>query len=59
MTAVLPQWDLGLGIVLAALSKPPYELTILREASLKHLILKTVFLLAMASARRRSELISV
>ena len=45
LTRVLPQVDLG--IVLEALSKPPYEL--LREASLKHLTLKTVFLLAMAS----------
>ena len=32
---------------------PPYEP--LREASLKHLTLKTVFLLAMASAERHSE----
>ena len=52
MTPVLPRWDLG--IVLGALSRPPYEP--LREASLKHLTLKTVFLLAMASARRCSEL---
>ena len=52
VTPVLPQW--GLGIVLEALSKPPYEP--LREASFKHLTLKTVFLLAMASAGRRSEL---
>ena len=52
MTPVLPQWDLG--ILLGALSKPPYEP--LREASLKHLTLKTVFLLAMASAGRCSEL---
>ena len=52
MTPVLLQWDLG--IVLEALSKHPYEP--LREASLKHLTLKTVFLLAMASARRCSEL---
>ena len=52
LTPVLPQWDLG--IVLEALSKPPYEP--LREASLKHLILKTVFLLAMASAGRHKEL---
>ena len=51
-TPVLPQWDLG--VVLEALSKPPYEP--LREASFKHLTLKTVFLLAMASAGRRSEL---
>ena len=48
VTPVLPQWDLG--IVLEALS--PHEP--LREASLKHLTLKTVFLLAMASAGRRS-----
>ena len=52
ITPVLPQWDLG--VVLEALSKPPYEP--LREASFKHLTLKTVFLLAMASAGRRSEL---
>ena len=52
VTPVLPQWDLG--IVLEALSRPPYEP--LREASLKHLTLKTVFVLAMASAGRRSEL---
>ena len=52
VTPVLPQWDLG--IVLEALSEPPYEP--LREASFKHLTLKTVFLLAMASAGRRSEL---
>ena len=51
-TPALPQWDLG--IVLQALSKPPYEP--LREASLKHLTLKTVFLLTMASGGRRSEL---
>ena len=49
---VLPQWDLG--VVLEALGKSPYEP--LREASFKHLTLKTVFLLAMASAGRRSEL---
>ena len=52
ITNILPQWDLG--IVLEALSKSPYKP--LREASLKHLTLKTVFLLAMASAGRRSEL---
>ena len=50
VTLVLPQWD----FVLKALSKPPYEP--LREASFKHLSLKTVFLLAIASAARRSEL---
>ena len=38
---ILPQWDLG--IVLEVLSKPLYEP--LREASLNHLTLKTVFIL--------------
>ena len=52
VTPVLPQWDLA--IVLEALSKAPYEP--LREASFKHLTLKTVFLLAMASAGRCSKL---
>ena len=52
ITPVLLQWDLG--VVLEALSKSPYEP--LREASFKHLSLKTVFLLAMASAGRHSEL---
>ena len=52
LTPVLPQWDLG--IVLEALSKPPYAP--LREAFLKHLTLKTVFLLALASGGRHSEL---
>ena len=52
LTPVLPQWDLG--IVSEALSKPPYEP--LREASIKHLTLKTVFFLAMVSGGRRSKL---
>ena len=52
VTPVFPQWDSG--IVLEALSKPPCEP--LREASFKHLTLKTVFLLAMTSAGKRSEL---
>ena len=52
MTPVLPLWDLDM--ILEALSKPPY--VPLGEASLKHLTLKTVFLLAMASARGRSEI---
>ena len=52
LTPVLPQWDLG--IVPEALSKPPYEP--LREASIKHLTLKTVFFLAVASGGRRSKL---
>ena len=52
MTPVLPQWELD--IILEALSKPPY--VPLLEASLKHFTLKTVFVLAMASAERCSEL---
>ena len=52
VTPVLPQWDLG--IVLEALSKPNWDS--LREASLNHLTLKTVFLLVMASAGRHIEL---
>ena len=52
ITPVLPQWDLG--VVLEALSKSPYES--LREAFFNHFTLKTVFLLAMSSAERRSEL---
>ena len=52
VTPVLPQRDLG--IVPEAPSKPPYKP--LRETSLKHLTLKSVFLLAMASAGRCSEL---
>ena len=45
---------MGFGIVLGALNKPPYEP--LQEASLKHITYKTVFVLPMAWARRRSEL---
>ena len=52
LVPILP--ELNLGIVLAALSKPPYKP--LWEASLKHLNYKTVFLLAMASAGTCSEL---
>ena len=40
--------------MLEALCRPPYET--LWEASLKHLTLKTVFLLAMVSAGRHSEI---
>ena len=49
---VLPQWDLL--IVLETSSKLPYEH--LWETSLKYLTLKMVFLTAMASAGRCSEL---
>ncbi len=48
----IPNWDLAL--VLDHLSKSPYEP--LHQASLKHLTLKTVFLLTLASAKRSSEI---
>ena len=47
-----PKWDLS--CVLWSLTKLPYEP--LSEASIKFLTMKTVFLLAFATARRRSEL---
>ena len=50
--AQFPKWNLAL--VLRSLTKGPYEP--LAQASLKFLTLKTVFLLAFASAARRSEL---
>ena len=48
----LPAWDVSL--VLRSLLRPPYEP--LRSASLRDVTLKTAFLLALASARRVSEL---
>ena len=48
---VLPVWDLA--VILETLANPSEPL---QEASLKHLTYKTVFLLAMTSAGRRSEL---
>ena len=48
----LPPWDLN--IVLHALRSPPYEP--LREAPLRVVLKKALFLLAFASARRVSEL---
>ena len=50
--SLTPKWDLA--CVLLALSKTPFEP--LSEASLVHLTWKTVFLIAMASSKRRSEL---
>ena len=47
---LLPPWSLT--EVLKVLAKPPFEP--LSKASLKHLTMKTVFLLAIASGRRRS-----
>ena len=48
----IPTWDLSL--VLLALTKSPFEP--LSKASLKILTLKTVFLMALASGKRRSEI---
>ena len=48
----VPEWDLSL--VLNVLRKDPFEP--LERASLKFLTFKTVFLLALASGKRRSEL---
>ena len=48
----VPSWNLSL--VLHQLTKPPFEP--IKEASLKHLTFKTVFLLALGSGKRRSEI---
>ena len=48
----IPTWDLSL--VLLGLTKPPFKP--LSEAPLKWLTYKTVFLLALASGKRRSEI---
>ena len=48
----IPSWNLSL--VLHQLTKAPFEP--LRDASLKHLNFKTVFLLALGSGKRRSEI---
>ena len=48
----VPSWNLSL--VLHQLTKAPFEP--LREASLKHLTFKTIFLLALGSGKRRSEI---
>ena len=48
----IPSWNLSL--VLHQVTKAPFEP--LREASLKHLTFKTVFLLALVSGKRRSEI---
>ena len=48
----IPSWNLSL--VLHQLTKAPFEP--LKEASLKHMTFKTVFLLALGSGKRRSEI---
>ena len=48
----IPSWNLSL--VLHQLTKAPFES--IKEASLKHLTFKTVFLLALGSGKRRSEI---
>lgn len=49
---IVPSWDLG--VVLDAITRAPYYP--LHLCTLKHLTLRTVFLLAITSARRASEL---
>ena len=49
---IVPSWCLE--VVLSALKKPPYYPIL--TADLKHLTLRTVFLLALTSARRASEI---
>ena len=51
-SSTIPPWDLSL--VLRMLTKGPFEP--LHRADLKHLTLKTVFLVALATGKRRSEL---
>ena len=48
----LPKWNLS--VVLNELTKAPFEP--MKDTDLKHLTLKTAFLLALASAKRRSEI---
>ena len=48
----IPSWNLS--VVLHQLTKAPFEP--IKEASLKHLTFKTVFLLALGSGKRRSEI---
>ena len=48
----IPSWNLSL--VMHQLTKAPFEP--LKEASLKHLTFKTVFLMALGSGKRRSEI---
>ena len=48
----IPSWNLSL--VLHQLTKAPFEP--IKDASLKHLTFKTVFLLALGSGKRRSEI---
>ena len=48
----LPKWNLS--VVLNELTKAPFEPT--KDTDLKHLILKTAFLLALASGKRRSKI---
>ena len=48
----LPRWNLS--VVLNELTKAPFEP--MKDSDLKHLTLKTAFLLALASGKRRSEI---
>ena len=48
----LPKWNLS--VVLNELTKAPFKP--MKDTDLKHLTLKTAFLLALASSKRRSEI---
>ena len=48
----LPKWNLS--VVLNELTKAPFEP--MKDTDLKHVTLKTAFLLALASGKRRSEI---
>ena len=48
----LPKWNLS--VVLSELTKAPFEP--MKDTDVKHLTLKTAFLLALASGRRHSEI---
>ena len=48
----LPKWNLS--VVLSELTKAPFEP--MKDTDLKHLAIKTVFLLALACGKRRSEI---
>ena len=52
ISRTLPKWDLS--VILNELTKPPFEL--MKETDLKHIALKTAFLLALASGKLCSEI---
>ena len=49
-----PKWNLSVSVILNELTKAPFEP--MKDTDLKHLTLKTAFLLALASGKRRSKI---